>query len=250
MALWKQPSLGKALPFALLALAAAGVLLLSMLVRDPEEKSTPVVKPAKSNIGVVRLDPKSGDSLLDKEAELKDPSPLFLPTEWNSAFRANPEKGLRKPGEGFGDFPPKYVFVGNNTPVSLPPSVEVPSAPALALNHLASDRPFPSFGYQEPHPLQLQRERLLLELSRPLSGEKLLQLELPLTDWPKVRPWQPGEFLVRSSAMGLVGRPCLVVSTGVEEVDLYLEQVIRGVWVKLSVSGRLSPGTYQLKIGE
>ena len=226
------------------------VVLGSLLVQIPEAPKNDSLKPAKGTIGVVKLDSQSADQLLRKQAQLKDPSPLFLPTEWNSAFRVDAERNLRKPGEAFRGYGPNYLFGGSTTPVASSAPVEPPSNSVGELDHLRADRTFSPLGLETNDIKPFAQDKLYIQLLKPGTGEHLTQLQVPIGDWSRPGPWQPAEYLVLASPAGLVGRPSLVLSSGLEGVDSHLEQVIRDNWVNVAHAARLSTGIYRISIGQ
>ena len=67
------------------------------------------------------------------EAELLDPTPLFLPTRWNARPQRVPVGGTRQSETAFAPFPPKLLFDEDGLALSFPPVVATPAKPVEAL---------------------------------------------------------------------------------------------------------------------
>jgi len=225
------------------------VLGLLLLVRPPAPGPVPPAKPHAMNVGVVKLDAQATGRVLQQEASLRDPTPLFLPTEWNTAMYVRPEKGLQRPGDSLGGYKAKFVFGGGVLPVALPPPVSVPGKPSEALDELAADHPFIGLGHRDPLPAPLPERGLLAEVSSASGGAMKVRLKLPALGLAEAGIWRPAEFMVQSTAIGLLGRPCLVVSSGVEAVDNLLEKRVLEGWQSFVRSGHLQPGLYRIVLG-
>jgi len=227
-------------------LCALGLLL---LVRPPAFEPQPTSKSHSMNVGVVKLDALATGRVLQQEALLRDPTPLFLPTEWNTAMYVRPEKSLQRPGDSLGGYKAKFVFGGGSLPVALPPPVSVPGRPAEALDQLSPDHPFVGLGHRDPNPPPLSERGLMVEITSASGGELLVRAKLSAVGLTDSGIWRPAEFMVQSTALGLLGRPCLVVSSGVESVDGVLERRIVEGWQGFVRSGHLQPGLYRIILG-
>jgi hypothetical protein len=235
----------------MILMGVAGLCLLGLLllVRAPAPFPQASGKNRPMNVGVVKLDALATGRVLQQEALLRDPAPLFLPTEWNTAMYVRPEKSLLRPGDSLGSYKAKFVFGGGSLPVALPPPVSVPGKPAEALDELAADHPFIAFAHRDPLPAPLSQRGLLAEISSAAGGAVRVRSPLPALGLPDAGIWRPAEFMVQSTALGLLGRPCLVVSSGVEAVDVVLERRVVEGWQAFVRSGHLQPGLYRIVLG-
>jgi hypothetical protein len=76
-------------------------------------------------------------------------------------------------------------------------------------------------------------------------------LEQALTEAkpPTQQEWQPMEFLAAIEPGGLVGRPSLVASSGVEKVDQYFLEYLVKDWRVGERLSKLKTGFYLIKLG-
>ncbi|RFC46685.1 MAG: hypothetical protein DUW69_001634 [Verrucomicrobia bacterium] len=220
--------------------ACVGLVVLSLLFRAPGGPRVRPLQPAKTPGSAVRL-----VSLKPNEAALTDPTPLFLPTEWNSGQNALPANTQREPGGSFQGYSAKLAFAETELNLNLPAAIKVPARPADALAAERSGQSFLGLG-QSDHPVsQLNARKAFIEILAAINGQRLLAQ--PLTNAnPPGGAWQPMEFLVAVDAMGLVGPPTLTESSRVAAVDGYFQNYL----VKTLHAGqRLTPGFYRICIG-
>jgi hypothetical protein len=215
-------------------------LVVFLLFRAPAAPRVASLKPTANPAGRVKL-----VNLKGNEASLTDPTPLFLPTEWNAGQNALPANTQREPGGSFQGYPAKLAFAQTELKLDLPSPVAMPERPADAL---AADRTGLSFlglGQLDETTPQLNVRKAFIEIRAAADGARLLAQ--PLEDArPPTGAWQPLEFLVAVDPMGLVGPPTLTESSRVAAVDGYFQNYL----VKsLHVGQRLAPGFYRVCIG-
>lgn len=238
----------------LLFTAAAVVLLFRPLARN----AATVHPSAPPKVNLAQLSPsdqtlnerpgeKPGETLLREQATLLDPTPLFLPTDRNASQQPLPQNLRRQPEQVFGDYP-WLPFFGEST-LSLPtgPVQALPKSPLELLKEASRD-PFLGFDRVDT-PLRPLPERFgFVEVSRVGDGGLVLtgKLERPVVLPAGRLEWEPAEFLVDVTPAGLLGRPAIIASSDVEEVDLFLRDYLSEV---LHLGERLSPGLYRVVIG-
>lgn len=256
--------------------AAAGAVLVGAgilgLFSWPKTATRPAAARNPSGIGLQKLAPGSA---LNDEATLLDPTPLFLPTEWNATQK---ELAPPEPSGSFQSFrvPPKWAFtesdfqLGRVEPlagaikpagavkmqnsISLPDPVAVPPGPAEALVPGIPSALLVGFGRSEPPIKALPPRRALVEIVATASGQPALSVQamaqvqtlagaaLP----PGGRSWQAMEFIAAVDAAGLAAPLMITERSGVEEVDAYfLDFLVR----TLRVGERLTPGFYRISVG-
>jgi len=234
--------------------AAAAAVLFRPLTRTAETVRPEV--PPKVNMAQLsqsdqtlneRPGEKPGERLLREQATLLDPTPLFLPTDRNASQQPLPQDLRRQPEQVFRDYP-WVPFFGEST-LALPtgPAQALPKNPLELLKEASRD-PFLGFDRLDI-PLQPLPERLgFVEVSRVGDGRVVLtrQLERPVVLPAGRLEWEPAEFLVDVTPAGLLGRPAIIASSDVEEVDLFLRDYLAEV---LHLGERLSPGLYRVVIG-
>ncbi len=202
---------------------------------------------AQLDTGLVRLRDNE-DGLLKEDANLRDPTPLFLPTRWNAAENALPPGARRLPGasiEGVDDRA-KLTFPDAELNLHLPAAVLTPRRPADAFATDKPSAPFGGFGETDARIAPLAGRAAFVEVVSAATGQ--LMMAEPLTD-ARVPPggsWQPLEFLVAIDAAGIVRPPVLTESSRVPAVDAYFQQYLGG---ELHVGARLSPGLYRVCFG-
>jgi len=217
------------------------MLAVALLFRAPGGPRLGAAKPARPPVGAVRL-----LSLRKNQAALTDPTPLFLPTEWNAGQNALPANTQREPGGSFQGYPAKLAFAETELKLNFPAAVAVPARPADALASDRSGQSFLGLG-QVDHPvLQLASRKSFIEIREAGGGQRLLAQPLTDAEPPGGAAWQPMEFLVAVDAMGLVGPPILAESSHVAAVDGYFQIYLEKT---LHIGERLDPGFYRVCIG-
>lgn len=231
-----------------LALSGAVVVLAGVgrLFHPPLPTALPTTKPPKpASVGMTGPG-SAGNELLQEQAQLQDPTPLFLPTEFNAAQDTLPDKVLHKPGEQFAGFLPKLSYGEADLKLGFAPTVSVPKGATEALLSQPTQQPFPGFGRLDSPGGELPSRGAMLEVIFAKTGQTVWEKVLAEARPPGDKTWQPLEFLVAVDAAGLVGPPLLSVRSGVEEVDGYFQNYL----VKtLHVGARLSPGFYRICVG-
>ena len=216
------------------------LVILAALFRGPGGARVVAFKPLQPPVGAVKL-----VSLKPDEAALSDPTPLYLPTEWNAGQNALPANTQREPGGSFQGYPAKLAFAESELKLNFPAPIAVPAQPADAL---ASDRTglaFFGMGQTDRPVSQLVARKAFIEITEAGNGQRQLAQALTGADAPG-GAWQPMEFLVAVDTAGLVGPPILTESSRVAVVDGYFQNYI----VKTLHAGqRLAPGFYRVCIG-
>ena len=227
--------------------AVAGTLavlvVFALLFRAPRKPPVSAMSPgpaptaAAKGVTIVTLQANA--------ASLTDPTPLFLPTEWNAGQNALPANTQREPGGSFQGYPAKLAFAESELKLNLPSAVTMPVRAADALVSERSELTFPGLGQIDSKYYQLVDRKAFIEISGAGNGRRLLVQ--PLEDArPPDGDWQPMEFLVAVDPMGLVGPPTLTESSRVAAVDDYFQNYL----VKTLHAGqRLAPGFYRVCIG-
>ena len=216
------------------------LVILAALFRGPGGARVVAFKPLPPPVGAVKL-----VSLKPNEAALTDPTPLYLPTEWNAGQNALPANTQREPGGSFQGYPAKLAFAESELKLNFPAPVAVPARPSDAL---ASDRTglaFFGMGQVDLPVSHLLARKAFIEITGAGNGQRQLAQALSGAE-PPDGAWQPMEFLVAVDTAGLVGPPILTESSRVAAVDGYFQNYL----VKtLHVGQRLAPGFYRVCIG-
>lgn len=176
------------------------------------------------------------------EAALLDKTPLFLPTEWNTAHK---EVVLPQSGGAFSDYAPKYAYDEAELKSLKPTAPTVLSVTDALL--LAPPGPaLLGFGRSEIKAAVLEKRGAFVEVLRANGGKRVLAKTLTEVEPPAAAVWGPLEFLATVDAMGLTGPLVLTVRSGTEEVDVYFQKYLTQ---KLRIEAMLGPGIYRIYVG-
>lgn len=219
--------------------AVVGTLML-MLFRGAGVPPFPsATSPAKPTLTLV----SRKDIAINRESELLDPTPLFLPTKWNATQREVPPP---EPGGRFQGFDtPRFVFAENELKLGLRPPIAVPSGPAEAVTADAVSTVLAGFGRSDTPVAAPERRGAFVEVVDAGTGRPVWSQ--PVTEAPAVKgTWQPVEFMARVDPAGLVGPLVVTTRSGVEEVDSFFAKYLART---LRIGERLAPGFYRISVG-
>jgi hypothetical protein len=174
---------------------------------------------------------------------LLDPTPLFLPTEFNSSRIDYVPRG---PGGSFAGFPFKKTFSDSELELHLPPAAPVPATPADALAGDPPGAPFIGFDRADPVVEPLSPRGGYVEVLEAASGKSVLEMTLSDARPPGSSPWQPMEFIAAVDPSGLVGPLVPTTGSGVDDVDAYFGRYLADT---VRVGQRLAPGFYRIIVG-
>jgi hypothetical protein len=234
-----------------IAVAAGLGLLVFALFRAPP--APPAAAPAGARLAVGLGG--SADVLLSQEAALHDPTPLFLPTQYNST----PDAPRRAPGVAFRNYPPELTFATDVLKIdgALPAPVPAPARPADALVENPPTNPLLGIGRTDRPVPVLAPRGAFVEIVAAGTGARVFSralAQLPpvesgsrrLIPPPGDVTWQPLEFMVKVDPIGLEGPLVLTTRSGVESVDAYFEGYLAQI---LRVGRLLNPGFYRISVG-
>lgn len=229
-------------------LAFALVAGLSLMWRLPEPPPRVEYRQA-GTIGHARLDGRSADAVLREEASLRDPTPLFLPTEWSAAAAVRPESVLREPGEQrWGGFPARFVFSEEAAQFDLPLPSRPPEGAVDALRSERWDRPFLGWGQKDAPSGLLGSRGAYISVVSVRNGSTILSA--PVEAAPAGAPdWAPIEWLAAVEPSGPAGSPALLKSSGVDSVDRFYLDYLEKRWRLGERLARLAPGFYHITLG-
>ena len=227
----------------LVAAAGAVVVLagVTLLFRSPADLHVGPGTPPAQPIAAVKL-----VNLRKNEAALTDPTPLFLPTEWNAGQNALPANARREPGSAFQGYPAKLQFAETELSLNFTEQVAVPARTVEALGTGNLSQMFLGLDTSNSKLAQLVGRKAFVEILAAENGQRVLVQALADANPPGGSGWQPMEFLVAVDAMGLVGPPILTESSRVGSVDGYFKNYLAKT---LRVGERLPPGFYRICVG-
>jgi hypothetical protein len=206
-----------------------------LLIRVPEP---PAAAPAPKPAAVRLVDPG-----VIMTTMLLDPTPLFLPTEFNSS---RIDYVPREPGGAFAGFPFKKTFSDSELELHLPPATAVPATPADALAGDPPGAPFIGFGRADPVVEPLSPRGAYVSVVDAGTGRSVLEMTLADAPPPAAAPWQPMEFIAAVDPSGLVGPLVPTSRSGADDVDTYFGHYLADT---LRVGQRLAPGFYRITVG-
>ncbi|QYM79719.1 hypothetical protein K0B96_03610 [Horticoccus luteus] len=201
-------------------------------------------KSEKTGIDLTRLQPGESGAL-EQQAVLGDPTPLFLPTDWNYGQGVLPQSVVREPGQQFRTFAPKFAYGEADLTLRLPLSVEIPASGVVALTTVMKNS-LSGFGRSDGAAPDLAARAAYVEVCRMEDGARVWEAAVADAEPPGARFWQPAEFMVAVDAAGLIGPPVQTVRTGVDDVDRYLKRYLSA---GVHIGARLTPGLYRVAIG-
>lgn len=236
--------------FTTLAVLLVGLVLTSL--RLPREEPAPAASraaPLGLELNLRPAAPAAGVGWREEMA-LLDPTPLFLPTPWNSGGAARLVSSPRESGLMLEDFGPWWVFPARRATVSFLMPVEVPASPMAAV---ASGR-----EARAGRALALMRADLP---ARPLgaragwievtdTGSGAVRFAGPLRlasdSSPQGDLWRTVDFLVAINRHGWVSQPTPLNSSGSEAMDSLLPTALAR---DPRLSASLAPGRYRITVG-
>jgi hypothetical protein len=224
--------------------ALLGLVVLFRPLAKPGTAARPATAP---RVSVAPPGEMPGDSVLRDQATFFDPTPLFLPTEWNTNQRPLPVAVQRQPGQVFPDFNSKLTYGEAELTLPVASARSFPQGPADLLRVPSRD-PLLGFDREEVPLTPLPARQGFVEVRKAGTGEMVLAQNLEGdVILPASHPdWQPAEFLVSVTVAGMLGRPVETVSSDLEDVDVFFRDYL----VKtLHLGERLPPGIYRVVVG-
>jgi len=221
------------------ALLVVFVLTLSLVrIPAPLPIETAQIKGSGMGVGLTQG--------MQAEADLLDPTPLFLPTRINAGYLVKPPT-LQLASQGsFQSFQPKLVNPLNTIELSFPPIADLPQTPSEGLRVGEQPNPYRTIGQGEREITSLPSRLGYLEVIPAEGGPPVLSLSLPTLKSAPVGDWHPMEWMASVDRKGLVGNMALVVGSGVEEYDLFFRRYLTS---RFRLGERLRPGFYRVRVG-
>ena len=223
--------------------AIAVVLVFLMLFRvpvEPPEKRGSAVITGRAPVAAV---PQVGfRRVAPEEAALVDPTPLFLPTSWNTAQK---EVALPKVGGAFADYPARFTYDEMEFR-SLAPKKDsdVDVSGALALN--SPGVALLGIGRSPVDLPALSRRSAFYEVAPAAGGRVVLAEALAEAKPPGAGAWEPIEFLAVVNAAGLSAPLVPTIRSKLEEVDAYFASYLTQ---HVRIGAKLAPGVYRIWVG-
>ncbi len=176
------------------------------------------------------------------EATLRDKTPLFLPTEWNTS-----QKGVELPESGgsLAAYDSKWHFAPAELKATLPSPVVVPANAAEALTIPSPGPLFEGLGRTDLAFTALPTRSAFVEIAKESTGQRVLEETVPAGAFRTGVVWQPLEFLATVDVTGEVGL-IPTARSGVDEIDAYFGKYLKQT---TRIGARLPPGFYRISVG-
>jgi hypothetical protein len=209
-----------------------------------QQAPPPAVRQPEPFVKLVGSGQATGNRVMEERAEYFDPTPLFVPTDWNYGQGPLPARVVRQPGQVFNNIPPKAAFNENSlASFGSSPQSSVESLPEMLAR--GNEAPFAGFGQVDTVQPTLAERAGFIEVKALGHGGLVMSESVKNAILPR-RDFAPVEFLVLVGRAGLVGDPVLTAGSGWEDLDA----AVRNYLVKIFRLGdRLAPGQYVVSFG-
>ncbi len=179
------------------------------------------------------------------ELALKDPTPLFLPTRWNSGQVDRAMTAERSSGASFGQIDAKWVFPDGENRLNLPDGVAVPNSAVSALESMGARLRGGELARRDDVDRSLPARAGLMEVVAIGTGETVFRKPLPLGEAGGAIS-APIEAMLAINAGGFWVRPTVaqVVEGGAVEFDR-VNLMLR----EARLETFLEPGFYRILLG-
>jgi|GEM_PF-705625 len=232
---------------ALCTMVVLGLLGLFAIPRPPQP--TVALSPAEDReaaIALTRTDPPvslPGEDV--RLLDLQDPTPLYLPTRWNSGRFDDAMAVERAPGTTFTSFPAKSIMGLGPVTVGVPDSVDMPVGELAVVTRPDPARAFVELGRMPLAENRPTAQSARLEIVRLDSGRTVAVRDLAGS--PELTAFNlPVELLAAVDASGFIANPTVVSSSGDQALDsLAVNILARGGQFDVG----LRPGIYRISIG-
>ncbi len=225
----------------LVSVAIAGALAAAAVSLFPLRLRLPPPHPAPTGPAVVVFRPAPSAS-----ADFADPAVLYMLNRWSAKPRALADDAIERPGDTLLLPIEGRLAVGPVLRLELPPPVPVPDSPAGVLDVGPPLAPYAGFGRSDiALPVAAARVALVQAFDmgdgRPVGRWPIVSAPVPTA----ARDWKPLEFSIVVDLAGLVGKPSLVSSSGVPEVDRFFRDYLENT---LRVGAQLEAGSYRIRV--
>lgn len=238
----------ESLPWIGLSILVTGILVALLGLVRGESWSGAIHQLAPSgNAGVVLTNIQTRDRVagLRGELALKDPTPLFLPTKWNSGQVEDGMDAELTLGASFGEIGPELIFPDAANTIAIPDGVEVPSTALSTVERIDQSMGHGELTRRERNPQRLgdrlgYAEVLTIDSSKVIHQRVLTQGMVPYA----VK--DPVEAVLAVNAAGVWVRPTVIEAAEGASVDF---EEINSVLKALHLESILGPGIYRILLG-
>ncbi len=240
---------------AILATAVIGASLWVVDLRGPGEGVEPLVAPPQGGgVTLTGTTETTAGSASLANLSLNDPTPLFLPTIFNSGRVEPGMTAERSPGTTFREIGAKWVFPEAGNRLSVPDVVQVQPQALTVIERLAPRVNLQELGRGALQPDPLPARTALLEVQDVRSGRVVYRDELTDEVGTQV-VLAPMELMVAVDQTGIVSlRGALEVTAGggglptmgAQPTDL---DAVQNLLNSAMIGTRISAGIYRILLG-
>ena len=238
----------ESLPWIGLSVLVTGILVALLgLVRGESWSGMILQLESSGNTGVVLTNVQTRDRVagLRGELALKDPTPLFLPTQWNSGQVAEDMDAALIPGASFGEIGPELIFPDAANDIAIPDGVEVPSTALSTVERIDQFMGHGELTRRERNPQGLSDRLGYAEVLTIDSGKVIHQRVLTQGMVPYAVN-TPVEAVLAVNAAEVWVRPTVIEAPEGASIDF---EEINSVLKALHLEAILSPGIYRILLG-
>ncbi len=199
-----------------------------------------------TKIGLTRLAKEEAGRVVAEEAQFFDPTPLFLPTEWNSDQKPLPPSVLNDPGEMFARFPSKLQYEEEGVALKFKDPIQTPDKASDTTSVIEDEVAFRGMGRRDVEVAGLAARGGFLVVRSADESKRAIVSQMLVDARPPVDNWKPMEFMAVVNPAGLVGSLSLIERSGYESVDLYFRNYLVQTF---SLGEYLPPGFYRISVG-
>jgi hypothetical protein len=237
--------------------SAAGLLIVSaagLLFRAPSAPPSPA-EGARQAVGVMPPSGRESDPVAAEEAEFGDPTPLFMPTRWNSSKIPLPRREFTGSFSGFG---PRFSFGTAALNLDLTPSIPIPAGPAEALEINPPANPSLGIGRADRAVPYSAARQARIEVVAEGSGRRVGRYDVPPGTIRALdgTEWHYLDLMAAANAAGLMS-PMVPVPAPFdqggnnfpplqESARIALENYLTH---RLLLGAHLTPGFYRISVG-
>ncbi|GAB5560644.1 MAG: hypothetical protein SynsKO_22910 [Synoicihabitans sp.] len=231
------------------ASVVVAILLLGVIgLIDSSPAFDPLRKPnpdAGGGVILSDLQAEVGEDTVFGELVLKNPTPLFLPTRWNSGQVEARLPAERAPGATFTEISAKPVFAEAVNELQLPDGVSVPQTPISALEKVERLGSSLELSTRDGASRALPRRAGYLEVAATDSGKIIYEKVLEITQ--ERMPLQvPIEAVLVINSVGVWVRPTVVEALEGTAVDFdQINLLVQGQRLETV----LGAGIYRILLG-
>lgn len=229
-------------------LVVGGLMVAGLgLLTAPESPRSTILAEREKPSGVLLVDlaTEEQNQALIGELTLKDPTPLFLPTRWNSGQVDRAMTTERSSGASFGQIEAKWILPDGENRLILPDGVSVPQTAISTINQVENRLSSGEFSRRDASGRTLTERAGFLEVLAVETGKTVYQRVLE-SDTIGQAIEVPVEIILAVNSSGFWLRPTVaqVAEEGAVEFDR-----VNFLLREARLETILEPGFYRILLG-